>query len=68
MSRLENFCLLEPLFGSVLVQIILILGRFCLYMQVLAWYLRLTGIKNKNIVEFSYLIGLKKCEILIVDT
>ena len=53
---------------GITILIIWILGRFCLHMKVLAWYISPNSIKNKNIVKYSYLIGLKECELLIVDT
>ena len=37
-------------------------------MKILAWCIDLNGIRNTNIVKYPYAIGIKKCEILIIDT
>ena len=37
-------------------------------MKVLAWYIDRNGIENKNTVKDPYPTGIKKCEILILDT
>ena len=36
-------------------------------MKVSAWYIDPNGIENKNTIKYSYPIGIKKYEILIVD-
>jgi hypothetical protein len=37
-------------------------------MKVLAWYLDLNAIENKNTVKFLYPTGTQKCDILVIDT
>ena len=37
-------------------------------MKVLAWYIDLNGIGNKNTVKYPYPTGIKKCEIFIIHT
>ena len=37
-------------------------------MKVLAWYMDLNDIKNKNTVKYPYPNEIGKCEILIIDT
>lgn len=37
-------------------------------MKVLAWYRNPSGIENKNIIKYTYPIGIKLCEVLIIDT
>ena len=37
-------------------------------MKVLAWYIDLNGIKYTNIIKYPYPLGIKKCEINIIDT
>ena len=41
---------------------------FCLGMKTLAWYIDPNGIENKYTVKYPYPTGIKKCEILIIDT
>ena len=49
MSRWENLCLPELLFGSISFwTTMLIVGPFCQGMKVLAWYMDLNGINNQN--------------------
>jgi hypothetical protein len=39
----------------------------CLVMKILAWYIDPTGIKNKNILKYSYPIGINNDVILTKD-
>ena len=45
----------------------MILGAFCLGMNVLAWYLEPNGIENKIRQVYSYPTGIKNSEILIIE-
>ena len=65
----ENLCIPELLFGSISFYTILIrewfitilkLGWFYPAEKVLAWYIDLNGIDNKNVLNFSYPTGIKK--------
>jgi hypothetical protein len=70
MSRWENLCKSEFLFGWYHYQSTstkLILERFNLYMEILAWYIDSNGIKNKITIEYPCHIHIKECELLILD-
>jgi hypothetical protein len=67
MSRWDNLCIPKLSFGSIPLWTILILGRICLDMKVLAWKINLNGIRVHSHTQF--LIGIKKIyEILDIDT
>lgn len=53
----------DLLFGSNAFQTILILGRLCVGMKVLAKYIDPHGIKNKNSVKYPYPTGVKKMKV-----
>jgi hypothetical protein len=61
-------CIAELIFGSVPFEAILILGSFWLGMKVLAMYIDPNCMENKFNLNSLYATGLKKCEILILDT
>ena len=47
MSRSENLCIPELLFGSIPFYTVVILGRFCLGMKVQGWYVAMHGTELK---------------------
>ena len=52
-ESLYTWVIFEPLWTIVL-------GRFCLRITILAWYMDPNGIENKNIVKYPYPSGIKK--------
>lgn len=63
---MSSLCRLKLLYGSIPFSFIMILGRCCLSMKVDTWYIDLNVIKSTNIVKYSYYVGIKKNEILVM--
>lgn len=42
--------------------------QFCLGIKILIWCIDPNGIENDNTVKYPHLTGIRKCEILIIDT
>ena len=48
--------------------ILSILGWFYLDVTILPWYTDPNGTESKDILKYPFPSGIKKCEILIIDT
>ena len=68
MSRWENLCVPELVFGLIPFYVILLLGQFCLGIKIFEWCIDPNGIENKNTIKYPYPTGREKCETLVLDT
>lgn len=59
---------IESLYTQVITWVNTILNQICLGLNAIAWYTDPNSIKHKNTAKYLYPIGIKKCEILTINT